>query len=85
MPLAAKLYTLSETSGPNLRPTQPPIQRLSGAVSLGVNQPGRDANHEASSCSEVKIGSIYTSSSHIHVFMVRKKKIAKLLIYLLAE
>jgi len=75
MPVATRaLYLSSKTSGPKHWPTQPPIQWVSRVVSLGVNQPGRDAKHEASSTSEVKIWWIYTSISHIHAFMSRTEK-----------
>jgi hypothetical protein len=37
-----------------LGPTQPPIQRVPGALSLGVKRPGREAGHSPPSCAEVK-------------------------------
>jgi hypothetical protein len=37
-----------------LGPTQPPIQRLPGALSLGVKRPGREADHSTPSSAEVK-------------------------------
>jgi hypothetical protein len=36
--------------------TQPPIQWESGALSLGVNGPGREAEHSPSSSAEVNVG-----------------------------
>jgi hypothetical protein len=36
------LFTASRTA---LGPTQPPIQWVAGALSLGVKRPGREANH----------------------------------------
>jgi hypothetical protein len=37
-----------------LEPTQPPIQCVPGALSLGVKRPGREADHSFSSSPEVK-------------------------------
>jgi hypothetical protein len=37
-----------------LGPTQPPIQWVPGAFSLGVNRPGREADHLPPSSAEVK-------------------------------
>jgi hypothetical protein len=37
-----------------LGPTQPPIQWVPGAYSLGVKRPGREAEHSPSSRAEVK-------------------------------
>jgi len=37
-----------------LRPTQPPIQWVSGALSLGVKRPGRETDHSPQSIAEVK-------------------------------
>jgi hypothetical protein len=41
-------------SSPALGPAQPPIQRLPGALSLGVKRPGREADHSRPSSAEVK-------------------------------
>jgi hypothetical protein len=45
------LFTVSRTV---LRPTQPPIQWVPGALSLGVKRPGREADHSPPSSAEVK-------------------------------
>jgi hypothetical protein len=37
-----------------LGPTQPPIQRVSGALSLGLKRLGREADHSPPSSAEVK-------------------------------
>jgi hypothetical protein len=37
-----------------LGPTQPPIQWVPGALSLGVKRPGREAGHSPPSSAEVK-------------------------------
>jgi hypothetical protein len=36
------------------RPTQPPIRWVQDALSLGVNRPGREADHSPASSAEVK-------------------------------
>jgi hypothetical protein len=54
--------TTSSLLGPNillstrmaLGPTQPPIQLVPGALSLGVKQLGREADHSLPSSAEVK-------------------------------
>jgi hypothetical protein len=45
------LFTASRTA---LSPTQPHIQRVPGALSLGVKRPGREADHPSPSSAEVK-------------------------------
>jgi hypothetical protein len=45
------LYSVSR---PALGPTQPPIQRVPGALSLGVKRPGSEADHSPPSSAEVK-------------------------------
>jgi hypothetical protein len=49
------------------KPTQTPIQRLPGALSLGVKQPDRDADHSLPSSVEVKNARSYTSTP-LYVF-----------------
>jgi hypothetical protein len=39
---------------PTLRPTQPPIQWVPVALSLGVKRPGREADHSFPCTAEVK-------------------------------
>jgi hypothetical protein len=46
-----------------LRPTQPPIQRVPGALSPGVNRPGREADHSPPIIAEVRSTWVYTSIS----------------------
>jgi hypothetical protein len=46
------LFTIA--SRPALGPTQPPIQWVPGALSLGVKRPGREADHSPPSSAEVK-------------------------------
>jgi hypothetical protein len=52
------LTTRSRTA---LKPTQPPIQWVPGAPSLGVKRPGREADHSPPSSAEVKNARSYTS------------------------
>jgi hypothetical protein len=48
-----------------LGPTQPPIQWVTGALSLGVRRPGREAYHSPPSSAEVKNGWSCTSTPPI--------------------
>jgi hypothetical protein len=48
------IFHYSAASRPVLGPTQPPIQRVPGALSLGVKWQGRVANHPPPSSAEVK-------------------------------
>jgi hypothetical protein len=50
-------------SRPSLGPTQPPIQGVPGALSLGVKQPDHDADHSPQSSAEVKNVELYLHSS----------------------
>jgi hypothetical protein len=43
-----------------LGPTQPPVQWVLGALSLGVKRPGREADHSPPSSVEVKNACSYT-------------------------
>jgi hypothetical protein len=58
--------TVSRTA---LGPTQPPIQWVPGALSLGVKRPGREADHSPSFSAEVKTEWSYTSTPQ-YAFMV---------------
>jgi hypothetical protein len=49
-----EIYLFSNMSEPALRTTQPPIQWVSWAVSLGVKQSGREADHSLPCDAEVK-------------------------------
>jgi hypothetical protein len=49
--------------------TQPPIQWVTGASSLGVNQLGREADHPPPSSAEVKKAWRY-AYTHPYVYMV---------------
>jgi hypothetical protein len=49
-----------------LRPTQPPIQWVPGALSLGVKRPRREANHSPLSSTEVKNGGAIPPPQRLH-------------------
>jgi hypothetical protein len=48
------IFPFTNTPRMALGPTQPPIQWVRGALSLGVKQPGREADHLPPSSAEVK-------------------------------
>jgi hypothetical protein len=48
------IFLFTTVSRTALGPTQPPIQWVPGALSLGVKQPGREADHSPPSSAEVK-------------------------------
>jgi hypothetical protein len=52
IPRGAVLFDTA--SRPALRPTEPPIQWVPGALFLGVNRPGREADHSPPYSAEVK-------------------------------
>jgi hypothetical protein len=47
-----------------LGPTQPPIQWVLGALSLGVKRPGREADHSPPSSAEDKNAWSYISTAN---------------------
>jgi hypothetical protein len=53
-----------------LGPTQPPIQWVPGALSLGVKRPGREVDHSPPSSAEVKNACSYTSTPPIRLLGV---------------
>jgi 5-methylcytosine-specific restriction endonuclease McrA len=48
------IFLFTTSSRTALGPTQPPIQWVPGALSLGVKRPGREADHSPPSSAEVK-------------------------------
>jgi hypothetical protein len=56
--------------------TQPPTQTISGALSLGVKRPRREADHSFLSSAEVKNAWSYTSAPPIrlHGVVLSQKK-----------
>jgi len=66
-----KFFSLFSTASRTaLGPTQPPIQWVPGALSLGVKRPGREADHSPPPGTEVKNVLRY-SSTHNCVIMTR--------------
>jgi hypothetical protein len=59
------LFLLTTASRPALRPTQPPIQWVRGALSLGVKLPLCEADHSLPCGAEVKNAWSYTSNPTI--------------------
>jgi hypothetical protein len=56
------IFLFTTTSRLALGPTQPPIQWVPEALSLGVKQPGHEADHSFPSSAEVKNVWSYTST-----------------------
>jgi hypothetical protein len=63
-----KNFLFPTLSRPALGPAQPPIQWVPGALSLGVKQLGRDADHSPPTSAKIKKTWIYTSTPP-HAFM----------------
>jgi hypothetical protein len=61
-------FFFAATSRPNLRPTHPPTQWTSWALSTGVNWPGREDDHSSASSAEVENAWSYTSTNQ-YVFV----------------
>jgi hypothetical protein len=57
-----EIFVFTIASRTALWPTQPPIQWVPGAISLGVKRPVREADHTPPSSAEVKNAWSYTSS-----------------------
>jgi hypothetical protein len=55
------------TFRPDLGPTQPPIQWIPGALSLGEKRPGHEADRSPPSSAEVKNTWSYTSTSPVRL------------------
>jgi hypothetical protein len=62
------IFLFATASGTALGPTQPPLQWIPGALSLGIKGPGREADHSPPSNAEVKNAWSYTSTPQ-YVFM----------------
>jgi hypothetical protein len=60
-------FLLTTASRPVLGPTQPRMQRVPGALSLGVKRPGPRADYSHPSNAEVKNASSYTSTPPIRL------------------
>jgi hypothetical protein len=60
-----EIFLFTTESITALGPTQPPIQWVPGALSLGVKRLGHEADHSSPSSSEVKNAWSYTSAPPI--------------------
>jgi hypothetical protein len=57
------IFLFETVSRPALVPSQPPLQWVPGALSLGVKRPGRETDHLPPSSAEVKeCGELYLQS-----------------------
>jgi hypothetical protein len=65
-------FTFTSASRPAPWPTQPPIQWVPGALSLGLKRPGREANHSLPSNADVKNSwsYSYTHTIRLHGVML---------------
>jgi hypothetical protein len=61
------IFLFTTASRMALGPTQPPIQLVSGALSLGVKRPGCEADHSHPSSAEVRNAWSYTSNPPIRL------------------
>jgi hypothetical protein len=61
------IFLFTTASRTALGPTQPPIQWVPRALSLGVKRPGREADHSPPSRAEVKNAWSYTSTPPIRL------------------
>jgi hypothetical protein len=53
-PVGLGIFLFDTVSRPALGPTQPPIQWVPRALSLGVKRPGREADHSPPSSADVQ-------------------------------
>jgi hypothetical protein len=61
------IFLITTVFRPALGSTQPPIQWVPGAISLGIKQPGHEADHSCPSSSEVKNVWSYISTPTIYL------------------
>jgi hypothetical protein len=66
--LGLGIFLFTTTTRPALGPTQPPIQWVTGSISLGLNRPGSEADYSTPSSAEIKNAWSYTSTPQ-YVFM----------------
>jgi hypothetical protein len=57
-----RIFLFTTASRTALGPTQPPLQWVPGALSLGVKRPGSEADHSPPSSAEIKNERSYTST-----------------------
>jgi hypothetical protein len=77
VPVGTRTFLLTTASRPALGPTEPPIQWVPWALSLGVKWPEREADHSLPSSVEVKNAWSYTSIQPIrlHGVVLSKKRV----------
>jgi hypothetical protein len=64
-PDRGKIFLSFTASSPALGPTQPPIQWISGAISLGIKRPDREAEHSPPISAEDKNGGVILPLPHV--------------------
>jgi hypothetical protein len=64
---AGKFFLFTTASRQVLGPTQPPIYRIPGALSLGVKRPGREVDHSPPSSAGSKNEWLYTSTPPVRL------------------
>jgi hypothetical protein len=64
---ALLIFLFTTASRTALGPTQPPIQWVPGALSLGIERAGREADHSPPSSADVKNAWSYTYTSPIRL------------------
>jgi hypothetical protein len=67
-PVELEIFLFTTVSRTVLGPTQPPIQRLTAALSLGAKRPRREPDHSPPTSAEVKNDWSYTSTPQ-YIFM----------------
>jgi hypothetical protein len=67
-----KIFLFSTASRPTLEPTQPPIQWVPGALSLGVKQQGHQADHLPPSSAKVMEGGAIPPLHRLHGIVLNK-------------
>jgi hypothetical protein len=61
------IFLFTTASRTALEPTQPPIQWVPGALTLGIKRPGLEADHSPPSSAEVKNAWSYTSTPPVRL------------------
>jgi hypothetical protein len=64
-----EIFLYSTASRPALEPTHSPFQCVPGALSLGIKQPRREADHSPPSSAEVKNGGAIPPLPHIFSYL----------------